>query len=84
MITVEKLRQIERAEALLKKAGFPINRVRHYGEKARIEVAGESIQDLSERQTELTIAIQALGFAEVEFDPEGFVSGKLNRAILSN
>jgi pyridinium-3,5-biscarboxylic acid mononucleotide sulfurtransferase len=80
-ITVKKLRQIEEAEAALKAAGFPISRVRHFGTKARIEVPKECIQRLEEARKEIEKAIRVLEFQEVEFDEEGFVSGKLNRAL---
>lgn len=82
-ITVAKLRQIEDAEAALKTAGFPINRVRHYGEKARVEVPVEDVARLGSAREKIEAAVLALGFACVEFDEEGFVSGKLNRAILA-
>jgi pyridinium-3,5-biscarboxylic acid mononucleotide sulfurtransferase len=80
-ITVQKLRQIEEAEAILKAAGFPISRVRHYGAKAKVEVARESLPKLDGAQKEIERAIRSLGFDEIEFDAEGFVSGKLNRAL---
>lgn len=80
-ITVEKLRQIEDAEALVTEAGFRINRVRHFGAKARVEIESASFLDLAEVQDKLSASIQALGFQEVEFDAEGFVSGKLNRVL---
>ncbi|MEM8867690.1 MAG: ATP-dependent sacrificial sulfur transferase LarE [Verrucomicrobiota bacterium] len=83
-ITVAKLRQIESAEALLKEAGFTINRVRHYGVKARIEVPQNLVRQLADAKARLEPAILALGFESVEFDEEGFVSGKLNRSILTN
>jgi uncharacterized protein len=80
-ITVEKLRQIEAAEALLKVAGFPVNRVRHMGEAARIEVPQEDVKCLQSQAAELVPQVLALGFDRVELDEEGFVSGKLNRAL---
>ena len=83
-ITVDKLRQIEAAEALVTEAGFRINRVRHHGETARVEVERDAIGGLAAVQDRLKASIQALGFREVEFDTEGFVSGKLNRAIISS
>ncbi|MGJ8638708.1 MAG: ATP-dependent sacrificial sulfur transferase LarE [Opitutaceae bacterium] len=81
-ITVEKLRQIESAEAVVKQAGFPINRVRHFGDKARVEVPQEDCNQLASRRDAIIEGVLAVGFSEVEFDVEGFVSGKLNRAIL--
>ena len=80
-ITVKKLRQIEDAEALVKDAGFPINRVRHYGDTARVEVAEDLQPKLAENREVIAEGIRKLGFAHVDFDEEGFVSGKLNRVI---
>ena len=80
-ITVKKLRQIEDAEALVKDAGFPINRVRHYGDTARVEVAEDFQTKLAENREAIAAGIRKLGFAQVDFDEEGFVSGKLNRVI---
>jgi uncharacterized protein len=81
-VTLEKLKQIEAGEALLKRAGFPIARLRHFGEHARIEVPTDRIADLQKRRADLSAALQDIGFSQVVFDQEGFVSGKLNRAIL--
>ncbi|MEC8220037.1 MAG: ATP-dependent sacrificial sulfur transferase LarE [Verrucomicrobiota bacterium] len=80
-ITVKKLRQIEDAEALVKDAGFPINRVRHYGDTARVEVAQDLQAKLAKNRESIAAGIRKLGFAQVDFDEEGFVSGKLNRVI---
>ncbi|MGE9295785.1 MAG: ATP-dependent sacrificial sulfur transferase LarE [Puniceicoccales bacterium] len=80
-ITFDKLRQIERAEAVVAELGFPINRVRHYGETARVEAPTEAVFRLKSQQAELTARLNEIGFATVEIDAEGFVSGKLNRAI---
>ncbi len=80
-ITVEKLRQIEAAEEIVKSTGFTVNRVRHYGEKARVEVSADEIDRLKDVSETIEEGILALGFSKVEFDSEGFVSGKLNRAI---
>jgi uncharacterized protein len=80
-ITVAKLRQIEDAEAAVQAAGFPINRVRHFGDRARVEVPSEDVVELHSKREILEPALIAIGFQTVEFDEEGFVSGKLNRAI---
>jgi len=80
-ITVEKLRQIEAGEALLKSHGFHVSRVRHYGARARVEVPAEAVVRLKALRSELESGIKELGFEAVEFDEEGFVSGKLNRAL---
>ena len=82
-VTLEKLKQIEAGEALLQNAGFPVARLRHYGTRARIEVPVHRIGELQHHATTLTPQLQDLGFTDIEFDQEGFVSGKLNRAISS-
>lgn len=81
-ITVEKLRQIEAAEAIVEDAGFIINRVRHYGEVARVEVPEDVQVRLADYREQITKGLLEIGFKKVEFDDEGFVSGKLNRVLL--
>lgn len=80
-VTVEKLRRIEAGEAWLKTHGFEVCRVRHEENSARIEVAADQLLKAGAMITELRSAFTELGFQEVELDKEGFVSGKLNRAL---
>lgn len=80
-ITVRKLRQIESAESLLGRAGFEIVRVRHLGETARIEVPPERLAELRIKLEALKSGFAEIGFSTTEIDPEGFVSGKLNRVL---
>lgn len=80
-VTREKLAQIEGAETWLFERGFDICRVRHHETLARIEVPENRIHDLQTIWPELCMAFVGFGFTEVELDTEGFVSGKLNRAI---
>jgi uncharacterized protein len=81
-VTPEKLRRIESAEAWLQRNGFDICRVRHVDEdKARIEVPAEAVPQLQALASPLKTAFEPLGFRNVEIDPEGFVSGKLNRVV---
>lgn len=80
-VTPEKLRRIENAEAWLTQHGFPVCRVRHLEGTARIEVPPADLPALHRLEPQLTPAFKALGFLTVEIDPEGFVSGKLNRSL---
>lgn len=80
-VTVEKLAQIEAAEDWMSKHGFPVCRVRHHGETARIEVPANQITALKATWPDVSTTFAELGFSSVELDAEGFVSGKLNRAI---
>jgi len=80
-VTREKLGQIEAGEMFLKEKGFPVSRVRHYGEKALIEVPSTDVMRLLPLQAEVRARFIELGFAHIEIDLEGFVSGKLNRVL---
>lgn len=82
-ITVEKLRQIDAAEELIRRSGLAKQvRVRHYGDTARIEVEPESIHKLAAKagRFDLVKEIQALGFKFVTLDLEGYRTGSLNPA----
>jgi len=80
-VTKEKLARIEAAENWMKEHGFPICRVRHDKETARVEVPADRLKALEKVWPLLIAAFGVLGFAAVELDEEGFVSGKLNRAL---
>jgi pyridinium-3,5-biscarboxylic acid mononucleotide sulfurtransferase len=83
-ITKEKLGQIEKAEALLKKMGLDHVRVRHHGDIARIEVPPElfkKFHDMKLRQ-KVTTALKKLGFRYVAVDLQGYRSGSMDEVLL--
>lgn len=82
-ITLERLQAVERAEAVLHEAGFPIVRVRHHGTVARIEVPAERIAELAAEplRSSVTAALRALGYAYICVDLQGFRSGSLNEVL---
>lgn len=80
-VTEQKLRQIEAGEQVLNELGFPVARVRHYGNQAIVEVPGERLADLEHLVDVVSERLLGLGFQMVTFDREGFVSGKLNRSL---
>lgn len=80
-ISTSKLSQVEKAEELLTHLGFKEMRVRYLGEKARIEVPTSQLTRLKDRIGQITTKFNEYGFSSVEVDEEGFVSGKLNRAL---
>ena len=82
-VTPEKLHRIEQAEAWLQESGFPVCRVRHLEGTARVEVPPEDLERLRAVESPMTLHFKHLGFLQTEIDPEGFVSGKLNRALSS-
>lgn len=80
-VTRDKLSQIEAAETALSQLGFREARVRHFGERANIEVPPAQLEFLRAQLPTLRQVFADLGFAETRIDQEGLVSGKLNRAL---
>jgi uncharacterized protein len=80
-VTLEKLKQIEAAEDILNSYGFEDVRVRHFGTFGRIEVQKDDLEKLLAIKDRVYNDIKKLGFARVEIDEEGLVSGKMNRVI---
>jgi pyridinium-3,5-biscarboxylic acid mononucleotide sulfurtransferase len=83
-VTENKLQQIEAAETFLNGLGFDEVRVRHFGSEARIEVPFQFLDKLLPFKPRIQEAFVQLGFETATIDTEGFVSGKLNRAIISH
>lgn len=72
--------KLERLKQILRGYGFRILRLRHFENRARIEVGFEELPRLSENslREEIFSKIRGLGFETVEADPEGYRQGKLN------
>jgi uncharacterized protein len=83
-ITPEKLRQVDRAEAVVRSLGFREFRVRHHGDLARLEVARAEMPRLWEdgRAEAIAARLREVGFVYVTVDLLGFRSGSLNDALL--
>jgi uncharacterized protein len=80
-VTVGRLKRVERAEAALREVGIAGDlRVRHFGELARVELAGEELRRWSTEAGRAAIerAVRDCGYERVEIDPRGFRSGALN------
>ncbi len=80
-VTIERLAQVERAEAALRALGVAGDlRVRHHDDLARIEMAREQLATWCSPDglRALTSALRAVGYAEVALDLQGFRSGSLN------
>ncbi|TMQ59230.1 MAG: hypothetical protein E6K75_04405 [Candidatus Eisenbacteria bacterium] len=74
-VTPEKLKQVELGEeALRKRLGIRVVRLRHEGRKARIEVEPREVARIQEpEQKDAILAIvRELGFVELEIDPRGY------------
>ncbi len=82
-ITVERLRRIERAEALLAGLGIEASRVRDHGDVARIEVSRKDERVLLDPAARgaVVAGLRALGFAYVALDLEGYRTGSMNETL---
>ena len=82
-VSDDKLRQIEKAETVLRELGFRIFRVRHHDTVARLEIArAEMARALDpEVNAELVTALKALGYQYVSLDLQGYRLGSLNEAL---
>jgi uncharacterized protein len=83
VVTIEKLSMVDKAEMALKQLGFRQVRVRHHGDVARIEVAGEEMSRALDREMtrRMSAALKALGFRYVTLDLEGYRTGSLNEPL---
>jgi uncharacterized protein len=77
-ITPSRLSQVESAEAYLRSLGVTGDlRVRHRGDRARIEAEPVWIAWLADRLGTITERLVGLGFPAVEIDPRGYCRGSL-------
>jgi uncharacterized protein len=80
-ITPDLLSRIDRAEGVVRALGFAQVRVRHFGDRASVEVEDPARLlahpgwPLAERR------LRALGWAAVEVDPEGYRTGRMNATL---
>lgn len=80
-ITLDLLRQVDRAEQAVHDAGLRSCRVRHHGEIARIEVPPGDIAIAADpdRRARIVDGVRAAGYRYVTLDLGGYVSGGFNR-----
>lgn len=85
-VTAEVLRQIERAEEVLRNGGFIQCRVRHHGEIARVEVAPGELPRLLDPVVRETVSkgIKEAGYRFVTVDLQGYRMGSLNEVLKPN
>ena len=82
-VSVQTLRQIDKAEDVLKQLGLKTFRVRHHKNIARIEIHPEEMHLILEdnNRTKMVNGIKDAGYAHVTLDLSGFKSGGLNDYI---
>jgi len=83
-VTPEKLARVGRAEQALHALGFRQLRVRHFADRARVEIAPDELVRVQTEQLRARIEadLLALGFPKVEIDPRGYRSGSLNEGVV--
>ena len=86
-VTLEKLAMIEKAEGILRDAGFREVRVRHYEEPdgpiARLELGPEEMDRFLAEDWHFAITerLKGFGFVKVDLDARGYRRGSLNEGI---
>lgn len=82
-VTDEKLRTIERAEAVVRRLGFRVFRVRHHDAVARLEIGRDEMARAldPEMAAALDRDLRALGYQYVTLDLRGYRVGSLNEAL---
>ena len=77
-VTAERLLQVERAEVVIRDCGVVGDvRVRHLGDRARVEVLAAERSLVEARWAEVSDRLRALGFADAELDARGYRRGSL-------
>lgn len=79
-ITIDNLRRVEQAEAILQAEGLRQVRVREHGEIARIEVGAEEFSRLNqpELRARISASLRKVGFRFVCVDLEGYRPGGIS------
>jgi pyridinium-3,5-biscarboxylic acid mononucleotide sulfurtransferase len=75
------LRQIDRAELALRRLGFRVLRVRHYGDLGRIELDADELEDARANPEPVLAAVLSAGYGRAEISERPFRSGSLNMAF---
>jgi len=80
-ITIEILKQVDRAERALRHLGFEDLRVRHHDKLARIEVDPVMIDRALTAREEIIEAVKAAGYIYVTLDLQGLRHGSMNEGL---
>jgi len=83
-VTPEKLERVGKAEQALRALGFRQLRVRHFADRARVEIAPDELARVEAEglASRIRADLLALGFPAVEIDPRGYRSGRLNEGVV--
>lgn len=84
-VTIERLSDVERGEAIMRRMGFREFRVRHHDGLVRLEISPAELERALSREVvdELAHRFRELGFQYVTLDLHGYRTGSMNE-VLSN
>jgi pyridinium-3,5-biscarboxylic acid mononucleotide sulfurtransferase len=77
----EKIEQINEAELYLANLGFPLVRVRHHENMARIEVTADEMSEVLKHRDQIHLKLVSLGFKYVSLDLRGYRTGSMNEVL---
>jgi uncharacterized protein len=82
-VTIERLSDVERGEAIMRSLGFREFRVRHHDGLVRLEIAPAELDKALSREIieELAKRFRLLGFQYVTLDLHGYRSGAMNEIL---
>lgn len=82
-ITPGILEKIRSGEEFIRGLGFPLVRLRHHGELARLEVPSSDFSRILKPALagRITAHLRSLGYLWIALDVEGYRTGSLNRAL---
>lgn len=80
-IKPEELKMVANAEKAIRKEGFEVVRVRHFGKMAKIEVEKWEISRFMDEELRKRIVnqLKSIGYEVIALDLEGYSSGKMER-----
>jgi pyridinium-3,5-biscarboxylic acid mononucleotide sulfurtransferase len=82
-ITPDLLARIDRAEGAVRGLGFDTVRVRHFGDRATVEVEPRDVDRLVAHPelAALLASLRSLGWSDVKIDPRGYRPGRMNDTL---
>ncbi|HEX8846210.1 MAG TPA: ATP-dependent sacrificial sulfur transferase LarE [Pyrinomonadaceae bacterium] len=82
-VTIQRLRDVDRGEEIMRELGFREFRVRHHDEIVRLEIAPSELDRALRREVvdHLAREFRALGFRYVTLDLHGYRSGAMNEVL---
>lgn len=82
-VTPTRLAKVDRAELALRALGYRVLRVRHYGERGRVELAASELPRALADPEPILAALRRAGYSRGEISETPFSSGSLSRTAFA-